>query len=105
HATNPIQLRQSRGDLVACRKEQHGIYADDSDRRAVLAALKVLVAVKPPVFAWGDVAGTRLRILDLDSVGAAIQPASVGVTRDDATRRADVTTAIKLVMDGHRQLE
>ena len=57
------------------------------------------------VLALGDLAADGVAVIDLRAVGAEIEPAVVGVLRDDAAGGADVARLVLLVMQRHRELQ
>ena len=57
------------------------------------------------MFALGDLAADGLAVIDLGAIGAEIEPAGVGILRDDAVGGADIARLVLLVMARHREFQ
>src|SRR5260370_23228984 len=78
--------------------------AEDDDLHR-LAPLKILVAMDAAVLALGYLAADRPAIIDLRTIGAEIEPAFIGILRDDAVGGADEPRGVAFVMPRHWKLQ
>src|SRR5439155_26271175 len=56
------------------------------------------------VLAFCNLAADGPAIIDLVPISAEIEPAGIGILRDDAVRGADIARLVQLVMPGHGNL-
>src|SRR5260370_16595936 len=78
--------------------------AEDDDLHR-LAPLKILCALDAAVLALGYLAADRPAIVDLATIGAEIEPAFIGILRDDAVGGADEPRGVEFVMPRHWKLQ
>ena len=94
HAADDLVFAHAVGHLAAAHEEAHRIAAEhDRDRHRLLARL-VLVAHLPALLAGRDVEAAGFLVVDHHAVGAAIDPALVGIADDGVAAGADVAAAV-----------
>src|SRR3984893_3757497 len=97
HAADDLVLAHPEGHLAAGHQERHGIAAAHDRDRHRLAARQVLVSHLAAMLAGRDVEAGRLGNVDHDPVGAAIDPAVVGIAQYVEAAGADIAAAVRLV--------
>ncbi len=99
-----VELAHAGGGFCGGCQERERVAADDDADRHLFAARHVFVAVDAPVLAGRDVEPDALAVVDHHAVGAAVDPAGVGVAGDDEAAGADVAPAVVRVPQGRREL-
>src|SRR5881628_1569254 len=88
--TNPVEFRKARRNLITGCQEEQRIYTNHRHCGTWFAALKVFVAVQPPVLSRRDVTHPQVRLDGLDTIRAGIDPAGVGIPRNHGACGSDV---------------
>ena len=100
HAAHDLVLAHPVGHLARGHEESHGIPAADHGDRHRRAARFVLVAHLAAVLARRDVEARGLGVVDHHAIGAAVDPALVGIAGDVEAAGADVAAAVGRVPFG-----
>src|SRR5262249_33179259 len=100
HAAHDLILAHPVGHLARGHQESHGIAAADHGDRHRRAARLVLVAHLAAVLAGRDVEARGLGVVDHHAIGAAVDPALVGIAGDVEAAGADVAAAVGRVPFG-----
>src|SRR5262249_49994188 len=103
HAAHDLILAHPVGHLARGHQESHGIAAADHGDRHRRAARLVLVAHLAAVLAGRDVEARGLGVVDHHAIGAAVDPALVGIAGDVEAAGADVAAAVVRVPFGRRE--
>src|SRR5262249_5146068 len=94
HAADDLVLAHPVRHLARGHQGGHGLAAAHYRHRHALAARLVFVAHLPPVLAGRDVEARRLGIVDHHPIGAAVDPALIGIAGDVEAAGTDVAAAV-----------
>src|SRR5581483_6100890 len=92
------------GNGHATDHQEQRMVAEGDRHRAGFAARPVLLHDAPAVLALGDHDAQRAGVVALDTVGAAVDPAAVGIFLDHQAAGADVVAAVLLVPARRREV-